>query len=647
MKKDNLLHTLSLPGDLKNLSTDELETLAEEIREELLEIGDACGGHLASNLGVVELTLVLHTLLESPRDKMVFDTSHQTYVHKILTGRLDRMRTIRQDKGLSGFAKIAESEHDSFGAGHASTALSAALGMAQGRDLKKDDYTVVSIVGDSSWSGGMCFEALNNIEKLDDKSNFICILNDNNMAISPPVGNMATYLTKVRTSALYDKATHSFESIVDKIPKIGEPLRRRIEKAVSHSRDVLIDSSVGVIFEEFGFKYLGPIDGHNIPVLMAALKYAKTYQGPIMVHIITQKGKGHAPSEADPVKYHGVSPKKLPTTVVEAPKPKTYTQIFGQSVIDICNKQDDVVVITPAMEGGSGLTPFKEAHPGKFFDVGIAEEHAVTFCGGLVQAGIRPILAIYSTFLQRGYDQMVHDICLQNLPVVFALDRSGIVGEDGPTHHGLLDYTFELPIPNLTILAPKDGTELTAMMDWSVTHDQAVSVRYPKGPTPSQDGQIKTPVSNQKAEVMVEFSETRLKQFDVLLIGVGSMAWPSYEAAKILRDKGINCAVINPRFVKPLDTKTIGDYINRSEKVVVIEEGYAVGGVFHYILNQFSDHSKPLSDWHQIAFPDHFIDHGKIKTLMKQYGLTTEGIAEKVEAWVTQETKLTAPPLVF
>ena len=627
---ETLLDSLNLPEDLKTLSIKELEMLAVEIRQRLLEIGNTCGGHLASNLGVVELTIVLHTLLSSPTDKILWDTSHQTYVHKMLTGRLDQMFTIRQDGGLSGFAKITESEHDTFGAGHASTALSAAIGIAHARDHRHENYSVFSVVGDASFSGGMTFEALNNVSRL--KKNLVCILNDNNMSISRPVGTMSDYITRVRTSNLYDQAKKRFEHFINKIPKLGEPLMRRLEKTAEHIRDIVLDTNVGVMFEDFGFKYIGPIDGHDISTLMAALKYAKSHEGPIMVHIITQKGKGHPPAELDPEKFHGVKPKQPsppPESVKEVSKSKNYTQVFGDTVIDICHKRDDVVVVTPAMEGGSGLTPFKSVHPDKFYDVGIAEGHAVTFSAGLARGGIVPILAIYSTFLQRGFDQMVHDICLQKLPVIFALDRAGLVGEDGPTHHGVLDFNFMLPLPNLNILAPKDGKELEAMLHWAVDQKIATSIRYSKETIPKLNGHIHNTINLGKAEVLSEFS-TKEKPSDVTIIGVGSMAWPCYEASKILDLQGISSTVINLRFIKPLDTELLSTYLNKSNQVIVVEEGNGIGGVFHYIMHQFNHLDKPLSHWHQIAIPDEFVDHGKLSTLRESYSLNTAGIIREV-----------------
>ncbi len=621
-----LLDHLHFPTALKELSLSELELLASEIRTRLVEIGHACGGHLASNLGIVELTLALHSLFSTPTDKFLFDTSHQTYVHKMLTGRLDQMFTIRQDGGLAGFCKIFESEHDTFGAGHASTALSAALGVAHARDIRNETYSVVAVIGDASLSGGMAFEALNNIEKL--KSNFICILNDNDMSISHPVGNMADYMTKVRTSPVYNNAKRGIETILSQIPKIGVPLARKIEKTVDRVRDIILDEKVGVIFEEFGFKYLGPIDGHNISMLMAALKYAKSYPGPIMLHVITTKGKGLAEAEADPVNYHGVSPKR-PTTSTPPPKPITHTAIFGDEAIKIAEANSDVVIITPAMKSGSGLVKYADLFPDRFFDVGIAEEHAVTFAAGLARAGIRPILAIYSTFLQRGYDQVIHDVCIQKLPVTFAIDRAGLVGEDGPTHHGVFDLAFLLSIPHISVLAPKDGTELRAMMQWALLQPEAVAYRYSKEVIPPEDGTITTPMATGTAEIMIPTTGT----VDIAIFAVGSMAWPAYRAAKMLAERGISASVVNLRFVKPLDIATINAVSRQARFKLVIEEGCEIGGVFSHILQQLRPDQ--LSTWNSIAIGDEFIEHGKLKTLREDCDLSEDGIVRRVRQIVS------------
>jgi 1-deoxy-D-xylulose-5-phosphate synthase len=625
----HLLDNLHFPDALKQLSISELHHLAEEIRDRLIQVGNTCGGHLASNLGVVELTMALHTVFESPKDRFLFDTSHQTYVHKMLTGRLGEMFTIRQDGGLSGFAKIDESEHDAFGAGHASTALSAALGIAHAREVLKEAYSVVAVIGDATLSGGMAFEALNNAHILD--ANFICVLNDNDMSISHPVGRMADTMTQIRTSPVYDKAKQRLEQVVSKIPHIGESLFKRIEKTVDHMRDMILDEKVGVIFEEFGFKYLGPIDGHNLPMLMTALRYAKTFPGPILVHIITKKGKGLPAAEADPVNFHGVSPQKsgsAPTV-----KPKTFTSVFGDEAVNLAHDHADMVVITPAMTGGSGLNAYAEQFPTRFFDVGIAEEHAVTFAAGLARGGVKPILAIYSTFLQRGYDQMVHDVCLQNLPVMFALDRSGLVGEDGPTHHGVFDYAYMLPIPNLSIMAPKDGSELRAMMRWAITQTHPTSIRYSKDAIPAQDKKHAEPIHLGKSEILGIFGQK--ERFDVLLIGVGNMAWTAYEAAEALHlEKGITLCVVNLRFVKPLDTGLLAQLLPKSQYVLVVEEGCQIGGVFSHIRSSFPN---AACQWQSMAIPDRFIDHGKLTTLRKSVQLTKEGILEVLSHVISDE----------
>jgi 1-deoxy-D-xylulose-5-phosphate synthase len=633
-QKTKFLDHSNFPGELQNLSDEDLKVLAREIRERLIDVCEQCGGHLASNLGVVELTLVMHILFESPKDKFFWDTSHQTYVHKMLTGRLDRMYTIRQDNGLSGFSKIDESEHDTFGAGHASTSISAALGAVHARDLQNQDHKVVAVFGDSALSGGMAFEALNNIEGLG--TNFVCILNDNDMSISKPVGSMAQYITRIRTTKMYDKVKDRIESIINRIPKYAGPLKRRVEKIVDHLIDIIVDTKAGVIFEEFGFKYLGPIDGHNIPLLMAALKYAKSYQGPIMIHIITQKGRGLKDAEVDPVKYHGISPKPSPQKVAidpNLPIIKTFSNTLGDTMIDICNKKKDVVVITPAMKGGSGLTKFADIHPKRFFDVGIAEEHAVTYAAGLARTGIKPLLAIYSTFLQRGYDQVIHDVCIQNLPVVFALDRAGIAGQDGPTHQGVFDYAFLLSIPNMTILAPKDPEELERMLEWAFEQNEPISIRYPKSHSNIQNGDIITDIGNRKSECLTDNRDDKNSKIDILYIGVGTMAWPCYEAAQVIQTQGKRVVALNLRFIKPLDTNFLAPYIEQADKIIVVEEGAGIGGVYHNILRDFNHLDKRLNQWKQIALPDQFIEHGLVSTLKSKYGLTASNIITQTEAF--------------
>eukprot|EP01047_Picozoa_sp_COSAG01_P000055 COSAG01_NODE_1_length_100484_cov_170.446142_55_plen_650_part_00 len=633
--KARLLDKLNLPKDLQDLSQSQLEQLAQEIRELLLDIGDKCGGHLASNLGVVELTLVLHTLFSTPNDKFVWDTSHQAYVHKILTGRKDQMFTVRKKDGLSGFANIFESDHDAFGAGHASTSLSAALGMAQAREVTQDDYKVVAIFGDSALSGGMAFEALNNLEGL--KSNLICILNDNDMSISEPVGSMAHYMTKVRTAPVYNQARKTVLSAMEAIPKVGGPLKRRVEKALDHFREFILDSKFGTLFEEFGVKYLGPLDGHNIPLLMAAINYAKTYEGPILIHIVTQKGKGYDKAEANPIKYHGISPKTQSATKTTGSDTRlSYQEVFANSMMKICEAKSDVVAITPAMKGGSGLTAFAERFPKQFYDVGIAEEHAVTFAAGLARCGVRPVLAIYSTFLQRGYDQLLHDVCLQNLPVVFALDRAGLVGQDGATHQGLFDIGYMLPIPNLTILAPKDAWELEDMLQWAVTQDGPVSVRYPKEKVPVIDAEKQLSMSEQLLTCVYEAAQPSAK-IDLLILAVGSTVVPSVEAAKALQSNTVNVTVINLRCLKPLDTAFLATYFDRAERVLVVEEGQEIGGVFGYIYHCVKDQPVAKKAWQHLAVPDVFVEHASIPEQREMFALDQAGILKKAQACLAQQ----------
>lgn len=620
------IHDLDLPKDIKNFSIEQLEELAAEIRKVLIQIGDECGGHLASNLGVVELTIALHVVLDSPKDKIVWDVAHQSYVHKILTGRLNRIFTIRQFGGLSGFTKIKESEHDAFGAGHASTSISAGLGLAHARDLLRENHTVAAVFGDGSLSGGMAFEALNNVNKL--KSSFICILNDNDMSISKPIGNMSNYITSLRTSFLYNNAKKKVEKLFESIPRIGVPLKRKIEKIVDRLRNTVLDFKFGVLFEEFGFLYLGPIDGHNIPILMAALRYAKYYQGPIMLHVITKKGKGFLPAEEDPTKYHGINPMKND----KSKERLTFTEVFGEEILQLAKKDPKIVVITPAMIEGSGLNQFSQELPGQLFDVGIAEEHAVTFAAGLARGGLKPVVSMYSTFLQRGYDQIIHDVCLQELPVIFAIDRAGLVGEDGPTHHGVFDVNFLLSIPNLMILAPKDEFELRSMINWAYANltNKAIAIRYQRGLVPDTTKFTEQEVISFKAEVLGEFTKDNNAKLDYLFVAYGPLALTAYDAAAELFSKHNKAsAVLNLRFIKPFDVDTIKSYLKRAKKVVVLEETVGIGSFYAYLL-QSLDQEQGLPDFMQIALPDEFIEHGKKELLLDKYNLAKEKIIQRL-----------------
>jgi len=621
------LDHLTLPDGLSQLSIKQLETLCQEIRERLIQISDTCGGHLASNLGVVELTVALHTLFNSPIDRLVFDTSHQTYVHKMLTGRLNRMFTIRQDNGLAGFAKIDESEHDQFGAGHASTALSAALGMAVARNIQHATYHVVAIFGDASLSGGMAFEAMNNVECLGN-TNFIGILNDNDMSISHPVGTMADTITRIRTSPTYKDIRQRVDSLLKRVPGIGHPMNQTIDRLIQRLRDIVIPEKVGVIFEEFGFKYIGPIDGHNLPMLIIALRYAKAYPGPVLIHVITKKGKGLPEAENDPVHFHGIAPKSNSPQA----KPATFTSVFGKETEAMMGEHPDLVVITPAMTGGSGLTQVAKAFKDRFFDVGIAEEHAVTFAAGLARAGVKPLLAIYSTFLQRGYDQVLHDVCIQDLPVMMALDRAGLVGEDGPTHHGVFDIAYLLPLPNMVLMAPKDGSELKAMMRWALTCPHPVAYRYSKEAIAPDDHGQAAPIVIGQAESMGRWgTDTQNK---VAILAYGAMVWPAVHAAIALHDlHGLTVEVVNLRFAKPIDWATVESVATRSEHVIVAEEGVQKGGLFSEITAHMIQRS--AAHWHAIAVPDTFITHGKLSTLRTGLFMTDTSMVSRIMSWVT------------
>jgi len=627
-----LLDTLNFPNELKTLSYQELLQLSNEIRERLIDITNRVGGHLASNLGVVELTIALHTLFDSPTDKFLWDTSHQTYVHKMLTGRLNDMYTIKQYKGLSGFAKITESPHDTFGAGHASTSLSAAIGLAQARNAKKETHNVICVLGDGGLSGGMAYEALNNIKALN--GNFICVLNDNDMSISPPVGAMANYITSIRTTKLYDNAKIKFQRILNRVPKIGSPLKRRIEKVVERLRNTLLDTPTGVLFEEFGFKYLGPINGHDLPSVMAALRYAKEYPGPIMLHMITKKGKGMDVAESNPIKYHGVSAKSSKANKKKAP---TYTQCFGEEVISIAEKNNRIHVITPAMREGSGLVEYEQQFPDRYYDVGIAEEHAITFAAGLSRGGVLPIVAIYSTFLQRGFDQVIHDVCLQKLPMIFAIDRAGLVGADGPTHHGVFDYSYLLLIPNMVICAPKDGTELRQMLQWASTQNKIISIRYPRGEVPKEDGQAILPIEFPQCQVMIPPKNDTI---DILIIATGNFVWPSVSIANELIDEcNASVSVVNLRFIKPLDKDTLTPLIKKAHLIAVIEDGSQIGGVFNYLLNEYRTLEKQQNQWLSFAIPDRFIDHGPVNDLFKEINLHPD----QIKATLKEKINVTQP----
>nr|WP_242972853.1 1-deoxy-D-xylulose-5-phosphate synthase [Anaeromicrobium sediminis] len=618
----NFLDKVNTPNVCKASNYNELEVLAGEIRKYLIDKVSITGGHLASNLGVVELTLALHNVFDTSKDKIVWDVGHQTYVHKILTGRANEFDTLRQYKGLSGFPKRSESIHDHFDTGHSSTSISAALGMAKARDIKEEDYSVVAVIGDGALTGGMAFEALNHAGH--SNTELIVILNDNEMSISPNVGGMSKYLNRLRTDPKYVKVKDEIEQLLNKIPAVGKTMAKTVGKAKDSLKHLLVP---GVLFGELGFTYLGPVDGHDIKELKIVLERAKKIKGPVLVHTITKKGKGYSFAEKNPDKYHGISPfdVKSGKTLKKSTKgEESYSSVFGKALVNIGQKNKNVVAITAAMPTGTGLLDFSIKYPERFFDVGIAEQHAVTFAAGLAACGLTPVFAVYSTFLQRAYDQIIHDVCLQNLPVVFCLDRSGIVGNDGETHHGVFDLSFLTSVPNLTVMAPKDGKELENMLEYAVSLNKPVAIRYPRGT--SQDF---TSISN-NYNISSGKSEVLTDGQDVCIIAIGKMVKVAYDAAIKLLDDNINCKVINARFAKPLDKDTLIKECKGIKNVLIIEDNLIKGGFGNKVLELFNEENIKC-DLKLLGFPDEFIEHGDTEILMKAYKLDSNSIVQYIK----------------
>jgi len=616
-----LLDSLSLPGDLKKLSSDDLEKLASEVRDKIIDVASGVGGHLSSSLGSVELGVALHTVFDSPRDKIVWDVGHQAYSHKLLTGRSGRFDTLRKAGGLSGFPSRKESPHDVFTVGHASTSISQALGIARARDSEGADYSVVAVVGDGALSGGLALEGINNVLNLH--SNLIVILNDNEMSISQPVGSISNYLTKVRTSDLYAGTKDRIEALIARIPRIGKPMVKSVEDFKNRVKHFFVDFKVGVIFEELGFKYLGPIDGHNIPILMSTLHFAKDFKGPVLIHILTEKGRGYRPAESSPTKFHGTPPFNVETGEQRAGSAKSFTSVFGSSLARLAEKNDRVIAITAAMVDGTGLKEFADRFPSRFYDVGIAEGHAVSFASGLASQGFRPVVAVYSTFLQRAYDQIIHDVCLNELPVVFAVDRAGLVGRDGPTHHGVFDMAFLRTLPNMTLMAPSDAGELEEMLSLALRSDLPSAIRYPRGGAAGPGGET---AKVEPGKGVVAFNgQVNAAKSKVLIVSIGSMVYPSVDAARELEGGGIAATVINARFVKPIDSGLIMKCAAEADLVVTVEEGSLEGGFGSAVLELGID--IPVL---RLGIPDKFVAHGERSELLKSLGLDSAGIARSV-----------------
>ncbi len=618
-----LLEQIREPKDMKHLSIQELEQLAQEIRDFLITQLSVTGGHLAPNLGVVELTIVLHYLLDSPRDKIIYDVGHQSYVHKILTGRKDLFHTLRQYKGLCGFVKRAESEHDVWEAGHSSTSLSAAMGMAIARDLKGETNKIVAMIGDGAMTGGMALEALNHIGH--EKKNMIVVLNDNEMSIAPNVGALHNYLSKIRSDRTYLKAKEEAQHLLKKIPAIGGTLAKTAERLKDSLKYLVVS---GVLFEELGYTYLGPVDGHNIPLLLETFRQAEKVQGPVLVHVVTVKGKGYAPAEADSHTWHGLGAYKIESGQVLKPVgPPMYTEVFGNTLIELAERDSRVVAVTPAMPGGSGLVKFSKRFPDRMYDVGIAEQHAGTLCAALAMEGMKPVFAVYSTFLQRAYDQVVHDICRHNANVMFAIDRAGFVGPDGETHQGVYDIAYLRHIPNMVIMMPKDENELRHMMLTALEYDQGpIAYRYPRV---SGLGVELTPL-DELTPIPIGSWEVLREGEGPVVLAIGPMTSIALDAADLLAKEGTRLKVVNARFIKPLDRAMLLAIAKEGREVIVLEEGCIAGGLGSAIMEFYAlEHIVGVSV-RLLGVPDYFVEHGNIKEQRQEVGLTAERLAAEV-----------------
>lgn len=608
-----ILDKVNYPEDIKNLSINELNQLSCEIRNFLIDSISRTGGHLAPNLGVVELTIALHRVFNLPEDKVVWDVGHQSYVHKILTGRKDRFEVLRKFNGLSGFPKPNESVYDAFATGHSSTSISAALGIARARDIKGEKYNTIAVIGDGALTGGMAFEALNDAGI--SNTNMIVVLNDNEMSISQNVGSLSSYLSKLRTDPKYINFRDDIENIVKRIPAVGNNLFKSAEKIKESVKYLLVQ---GMLFEELGFTYLGPIDGHDIQKMSEVFKRAQKIKGPVLVHVVTKKGRGYCYAEEKPDVFHGIDPFKVETGEKISASKLNYSKVFGEEIIKEAEINDKIVGITAAMPDGTGFKPFAHKFPRRFFDVGIAEQHAVTLAAGLASNGIKPVVSIYSTFLQRAYDQIIHDVCIQKLPVVFAIDRAGIVGEDGETHQGIIDISYLRPIPNITILSPKDINEFRMMLKWCFSYDGPVAVRYPRG------GDID--VKFDKYDEIVRGKWERIKEGDkIAILAIGKMVQYGLKVVERLKAKGIDAELINCRFAKPMDKKMLEEILSTKDYIFTIEDGYIIGGLGSGVL-EFASDMDYKGKIVRIGYPDEFIIQGSVNILYKKYGLDEDGI---------------------
>ncbi|OAJ75753.1 1-deoxy-D-xylulose-5-phosphate synthase [Brevibacillus sp. SKDU10] len=618
-----LLENMKSPDDLKHLTISQLQQLSEEIRRFLIENLSKTGGHLAPNLGVVELTIALHYCFNSPKDKILWDVGHQAYVHKILTGRKDDFPTLRQYKGLCGFPKMAESAHDVWETGHSSTSLSGAMGMASARDLKKENYHVIGVIGDGALTGGMAFEALNHIGH--EKKNVIVVLNDNEMSIAPNVGAMHNYLGKLRTDHIYNRAKDEVESLLKAIPAVGGKLAQLAEKVKDSMKYMLVS---GILFEELGFTYIGPIDGHNLELVIDSLRTAANTRGPVLLHVITKKGKGYLPAEQNAMKWHGTDTYKIESgemikAVAASP---AYKSVFADTLIKLTQQDDRIVAITPAMPDGSGLLKYASVYPERMFDVGIAEQHACTFAAGLATQGMKPFLAIYSTFLQRAYDQLIHDVARMKLPVVFAVDRAGLVGADGETHQGVYDIAFMRAIPNMVIMAPKDENEMQHMMKTAAEYDGPISFRYPRG------NGLGVKMDEELKALPIGQMEVVREGKGVAVLSFGHIYDVAEKAINLLQMDGIMPMFVNARFCKPLDEELLLRLAKENMDIVTVEEGCVQGGFGSAVMEFYAEQGYHNMVVEPMGIPDYFVEHGSVKEQRQEISLTAEAIAARVRS---------------
>lgn len=623
-----ILEKIKEANDVKRLSLSECEQLAQEIRDFLIQSLSETGGHLASNLGVVELTIALHRFLHFPEDKLVWDVGHQAYTHKILTGRKEQFATLRKTGGLSGFPKRKESDCDAFDTGHSSTSISAGLGLVQARDLKGENYQVVSVIGDGALTGGMAYEALNNAAEL--KKNFIIILNDNEMSITRNVGGMSSYLDHIRMAAPYTELKMGVTNALKKIPKVGDGMVDALHKTKSSIKQLVIP---GMLFENMGLTYLGPVDGHDMRQLGKVLQEAKRKQGPVLIHVLTEKGRGYEPAMRHPARFHGAAPYEIETGLPKSKGNPSYTDIFSTVMRKFGDREPDVVAVSAAMVPGTGLKRFGNMFPERLFDVGIAEEHAVTFAAGLALGGLRPVVAIYSSFLQRAVDQILHDVCMQNLPVVFAVDRAGLVGSDGETHHGCFDLSYLSMMPNMTVMAPKNKWELSDMLKFAIRQKSPVAIRYPRGEAYTGLEDYRAPIEMGKAEILEKGKE-------IAILAVGNMVRTAVQVTENLRNCGYEPTLVNMRFVKPLDMDLLEILREDHSLIVTMEENVKSGGFGEQVMTYYGSrlHSPAVRI---VAIEDKFVPHGSVEDLMHQQQMDSASVTERILRWKKEQQKST------